>query len=191
MSFDSIQRDAENFAADWPTEVHKPRALRALSTPNPRDACQPLSMLAWSRTSILPMTAAVAMRWICDLSHLPNWWPQAQSLQPLPPGMCGPGDRGLLRVAGHDTLLRVAALRARRVLLIQSAPWAMTTLDLKLTPTGCDRCSLAVRVERPAPYWWQPFQGRTFVHFADALASRLERQLVVAGGESGCGEVSP
>jgi hypothetical protein len=85
------------------------------------------------------------LRCLCD------WWPGASRLQPLPPGLCGVGDCGLLLVDGEEVLLKVLAFKPG-CRLILSLVLARAPLLMDLTVASVEAaCRVQLQLEIPTP----------------------------------------
>lgn len=102
-----------------------------------------------------------------DLTCLMHWWPHAQSLRPLPPGLCNVGDMAILRARQDNALLRVLAFKpGRRMVLAIGFKQGLVVLDLAVrqVDAGCKNpaqvaqsevaanqplCQVQFRVETP------------------------------------------
>ena len=108
-----------------------------------------LEMHCFQLTLALPFASANVFDCLRDLSCLVHWWPQAKSIQPLPPGLCNVGDMAIFSLRKSDALLRVLIFKpGKRMVLALSLAQGLVLLDLSVKGDG-EQCELQFRVETP------------------------------------------
>lgn len=114
-----------------------------------------------------------------NLACLCRWWPQAEQLQPLPPGLCQPGDLAWLQWRGRATLLKVLDYQPdRRIVLSLRPPDDILLLDLQLRSMA-DGCHLRLRLEtaRREGLLAGTQQALSLTRLLDRASRRLEAHL--------------
>ena len=116
---------------------------------NARDQTGSLEMHCFHLTLALPFASTNVFDCLRDLSCLVHWWPQAKSIQPLPPGLCNVGDMAIFSLAKSDALLRVLIFKpGKRMVLALGLQPGLVLLDLSVHGSG-DSCELQFRLETP------------------------------------------
>ena len=108
-----------------------------------------LEMHCFQTNLALPFASANVFDCLRDLSCLLHWWPQAKSIQPLPPGLCNVGDMAVFSLRKSDALLRVLIFKpGKRMVLALDLQHGLVLLDLSVH--GDDQqCRLQFRLETP------------------------------------------
>lgn len=84
-----------------------------------------------------------------NLGCLAHWWPRAVAVRPLPPGVFGIGDIGLLELKRETAWFRVMAyVPGRRVVLALVLTHDLLIVDLRVTG-GEGACTVELRIEAP------------------------------------------
>ena len=103
--------------------------------------------LTLDRQLLLACPRERAFACLRNLACLPRWWPQAEDLHPLPPGLCQRGDLACLTWRGQPTLLKVLDFQPdSRIVLSLRQPADILLLDLWLRPIA-EGCRLRLRLE--------------------------------------------
>ncbi len=114
-----------------------------------RTTTSSMDMHCFALTLALPYASENVFDCLRDLSCLVHWWPHAQSMHPLPPGLCNVGDMAVLRLRHSDALLRVLVFKpGKRMVLALGLPQGLVLLDLAVSGTGA-ACELRFRLETP------------------------------------------
>lgn len=132
--------------ADHPLDPHIQRFARSATAPEAG-----LQLMGYQATISLVHAASAVFDCLRNLRCLCDWWPGASRLQPLPPGLCGVGDCGILHVDGDDALLKVLAFKPGSRLILTLA-LARAPLLLDLTVTTLQAASrVRLKLEIPTP----------------------------------------
>ena len=116
---------------------------------NARDHTGSLDMHCFQLTLALPFASRNVFDCLRDLSCLVHWWPQAKSIQPLPPGLCNVGDMAIFSLNKNDALLRVLIFKpGKRMVLALGLKPGLVLLDLSVRGQG-EHCELQFRLETP------------------------------------------
>lgn len=108
-----------------------------------------LEMHCFQLTLALPFASGNVFDCLRDLSCLVQWWPQAKSIQPLPPGLCNVGDMAIFSLRKSEALLRVLIFKpGKRMVLALGLSQGLVLLDLSVRGSG-KQCELQFRLETP------------------------------------------
>ena len=114
-----------------------------------RDHTGSLDMHCFQLTLKLPFACSNVFDCLRDLSCLLHWWPQAKSIQPLPPGLCNVGDMAVFSLTKSDALLRVLIFKpGKRMVLALGLEAGLVLLDLSVRGQE-ESCELQFRLETP------------------------------------------
>jgi|CXWL01.1.fsa_nt_gi hypothetical protein len=84
-----------------------------------------------------------------NLGCLAHWWPRALAVKPLPPGVFGIGDIGLLELTRETAWFRVMAyVPGRRIVLALVLAHDLLIVDLRVLGSH-EACSVELRIEAP------------------------------------------
>ena len=138
-----------------------------------------LEMHCFQTNLALPFASANVFDCLRDLSCLVHWWPQAKSIQPLPPGLCNVGDMAVFSLRKSDALLRVLIFKpGKRMVLALGLAHGLVLLDL-VVQGDCEHCELQFRLESPRS--GQPLrelrQWLWLRTLGASAAARMERHL--------------
>ena len=123
---------------------------------NARADTDSLDMHCFQLTLALPFASENVFDCLRDLSCLVHWWPQAQSIQPLPPGLCNVGDMAIFKLRKSDALIRVLIFKpGKRMVLAFGLEQGLVLLDLSVSGDG-EKCEVKFRLETPRS--GQPFR---------------------------------